>query len=267
MGINMPCKTVVFFGDSVYLTALNYQQGAGRSGRRGFDQLGNVVFVGMGPERVYEIMSSRLPDLQGHFPLSTTLVLRLMGLLHNTENSDYAVKALNSMLSQTRLYLGGPSDQMAIKHHVRFSIEYLRRQNLLSQSGVPLNFSGLVGHLYFTENSVFGFHALLRQGYFYELCRDIRTKPKEVLQDLVLVLSHLFCRLPVRNYQDKNFLDNVVNRSSSMIILPPLPEKAEKVLRNNNDETLNIFTKYVDTYVGQHLSGKKDDALPFTAQK
>lgn len=267
LGINMPCKTVVFFGDSVFLTALNYQQGAGRSGRRGFDQLGNVVFTGMEQERVFEVMSSRLPDLQGHFPLSTTLILRLLGLLHHTENSEYAVNAMYSIFSQTRLYLGGPSGQMAIKHHVRFSIEYLRRQNLLTREGVPLNFAGLVGHLYFTENSVFAFHSLLREGYFYEVCRDIRHKPQEVLLELMLVLSHLFCRHPVRNYEDKKFLEDVVHRSTSEVLLRALPCKAEKILRAHNAETLGIFTTYVRTYVQQHLSDTQDDTLPFTKQK
>jgi len=62
MGINMPCKTVIFSGDSVFLTAQNYRQCSGRAGRRGFDLLGNIVFNGMPRERVYEIMASRLPD-------------------------------------------------------------------------------------------------------------------------------------------------------------------------------------------------------------
>jgi superfamily II RNA helicase len=51
LGINMPCATVVFSGDSVFLTALNFRQASGRSGRRGFDLLGNVVFQGISRER------------------------------------------------------------------------------------------------------------------------------------------------------------------------------------------------------------------------
>ncbi len=47
-GINMPCRTVVFVGDHVWLNSLQYRQMAGRAGRRGFDQLGHVAFLEVG---------------------------------------------------------------------------------------------------------------------------------------------------------------------------------------------------------------------------
>lgn len=158
LGINMPCATVIFSGDSVYLTALNFRQAAGRSGRRGFDLLGNVVFQNITQERASRLLSSRLPELTGHFPITTTLVLRLFTLLNGATGSKYAEKAVNSLLSQPRLYLGGQSFKEQVLHHLRFSIEYLRRNELLGPGGEPVNFTSCVSHLYFTENSSFAFH-------------------------------------------------------------------------------------------------------------
>ncbi|KAI9150582.1 helicase [Paramyrothecium foliicola] len=269
LGINMPCKTVVFSGDPVFLTALNYRQASGRAGRRGFDLLGNVVFHDIPHHRVKEIMSSRLPDLRGTFPISVTLVLRLFTLLHGTDNSDYAVRVVESLFTQTRLYLGGPGARMSIAHHLRFSIEYLRRQNLLSATGEPLNFAGLVGHLYFTENAVFAFHSLLKAGYFHEICADIDNDDKrgDILLDVLLVLCHLFCRYPCRQYRDKKWLETVVRPSPSIVLLPVLPSKAADILRAHNKQTLDIFASYVHTYAQQHLHDVNDDVLPFTKRR
>lgn len=262
----MPCKTVAFVGDSVFLTALNYRQASGRSGRRGFDLLGNVVFHGISKDRVMEIMSSRLPDLRGQFPISVTLVLRLFSLLHGSNGSDYGVKALHSLLTQTRLYLGGPSAQKSIKHHLRFSIEYLRRQYLLSEDGTPLGFCGLVCHLYFTENAAFAFHSLLKAGYLHRLCeqivRRVETR-KDLLCELMTVLCHLFCRIPCTRYEDKKWLKTTVHRSPSLVILPNMPKEADSIIRRHNEETLAIFRNYVRTYVDQYLV-KPDNMLPFT---
>ncbi|KAI1774839.1 P-loop containing nucleoside triphosphate hydrolase protein [Hypoxylon cercidicola] len=266
LGLNMPCKTVVFTGDSVFLTALNYRQASGRSGRRGFDVLGNVVFHGIPPKRSLEIMSARLPDLRGQFPTSVTLVLRLFGLLHGTNNSDYASNAAKSLLTQARLYLGGPASQMSVAHHLRFSIDYLRRQHLLSKDGIPLNFSGLIGHLYFTENAVFAFHSLLKGGYFHSLCSGISdsSKQSEIILEILLVLSHIFCRIPCHRYQDASWLQRVVYRSPSLVLLPALPRAAAQILKTHNRETLETFRDYVSTYSSQHLSDTPDIRLPFT---
>ncbi|UKZ72973.1 hypothetical protein TrVFT333_000610 [Trichoderma virens FT-333] len=206
-------------------------------------------------------MSARLPGLNGQFPISTTLVLRLFSLLYGSENCQFAVDMVQSLLSQTRLYLGGPESEMSIKHHVRFSIEYLRRQNLLSATGVPINFASIIGHLYFMENSVFAFHSLLRGGYFHQLCSDIHVNPERVLQEMMLVLSHLFVRTPVK--RNKRLID-IAKTSSSVIFLPRLPQEAEDLLIQHNQETLSIFKTYVKSYVSHNLTNKRDRLLPFT---
>ncbi|KAI9790002.1 MAG: hypothetical protein M1816_005616 [Peltula sp. TS41687] len=244
LGINMPCKTA-----------------AGRAGRRGFDLLGNVVFQNISYEKVCRLLSSRLPDLNGHFPVTTTLVLRLFSLLHGSNYSTYATKAITSLLSQPRLYLGGKSFKEQVLHHLRFSIEFLRRQELLSSEGAPLNFAECVSHLYFTENSSFGFHALLREGYFHELCSEMGNQ-EECLKTLMVVLSHLFGRRACRQ-ADQEFIEEVVKKSPSTVFLPTLPKEALKVLRGHNKETLKIFTGYVKTFVDQHIK-MEDNRMPLT---
>jgi hypothetical protein len=49
----------------------------------------------MAPHRALEIMSAKLPDLRGQFPTSVTLILRLLILLHGTNNSKFAADAVN----------------------------------------------------------------------------------------------------------------------------------------------------------------------------
>lgn len=254
LGINMPCKTVAFIGDSAYLTTLNYRQGAGRAGRRGFDLLGNVVFANISRTRAYELMSSRLPDLKGHFPLTTTLVLRLLGLIDATGHSSYVTGIVESLLTQNRLYLGGEEAGKSVQHHLRFSVEYLQRQHLLSVDGRPINFAGLVGHLYFTENAVFAFHSLLKTGYFHRLCSNIHRDTVGTLRTMGLVMAHLFNRVITPKF------DSV----SSSFVLPRLPKEAEDILVRHNNETLEIFRTYASTFIEQYLHDIPDRHLPFT---
>ena len=262
LGINMPCATVVFSGDSIFLTALNFRQAAGRAGRRGFDLLGNVVFQNISRGKICRLLSSRLPDLNGHFPVTTTLVLRLFSLLQESGNSPYAIRAINSLLSQPRLYLDGPAFRDQVLHHLRFSIEYLRRQSLLSAQGAPINFAGLTSHLYFTENSSFALNALIKGEYFHQLCSEINDKESHVLRTLMVVMAHLFGRRPCRE-ADAEYTENVEKKSSSIVFLPPLPSQAAKILREHNGDTLQVFTAYVRTFVDQHVQAE-DNKLPLT---
>ncbi|KAJ5431201.1 hypothetical protein N7445_008933 [Penicillium cf. griseofulvum] len=266
LGINMPCKTVVFSGDSIFLTALNFRQAAGRAGRRGFDVLGNVVFQHVPPSKVQRLMSSRLPSLNGHFPITTSLVLRLFILLQGSKQAPSAVKSINSILSSPRIHLGGPEMKQTVLHHLRFSIEYLRRNNLLSGTGMATNFAGCISHLYYTENSSFAFHALLNSGYLQDLCQDIETKPKKTVHSLMLVMAHLFGRIPLRASTLEWFQSAEKKPSSTMVALPPLPRKAASALRAHNRQVRDIYTGYVSTFVKQHIN-EPDRSLPFSGTK
>jgi len=265
LGINMPCKTVVFSGDSIFLTALNFRQASGRAGRRGFDMLGNVVFHHVPTPKIHRLISSRLPDLNGHFPITTSLVLRLFILLHGSNQGSSAVNIINSILSSPRICLGGPEMKDTVLHYLRFSIEYLRRNHLLDKTGAPLNFAGCISHLYYTESASFAFHALLSSGYFHELCRDIDRKPKKTLRTLMLVMSHLFGRLPLRQSTLESY-HAALKRASSVVVLPPLPKAAANILRAYNNQVLDIYTGYVSSFIDQHVQGR-DCCLPFSGVK
>ncbi|KAF8542437.1 hypothetical protein BDD12DRAFT_876354 [Trichophaea hybrida] len=256
MGINMPCKTVVFAGDNIHLTALNYRQASGRAGRRGFDLLGNVIFHGLTLDRAHRLISSRLPRLMGHFPMSTSLVLRLFTLLHNSNETEYAKTTISTLLEQPRLVLGGDSFNEQVLHHLRFSVEFLRRQKLLGPNGNPLNFAGMTGHLCYAENGAFALHVLLCSGTLASMIRDFpistQVKRDKICENLVLVMCHLFGRLQApRGERDVR-------------ILPPLPQDVRDAFVKCNRDTLETYSTYVETFAKRYLNKADDHTLPFS---
>lgn len=256
MGINMPCKTVVFAGDNMHLTALNYRQASGRAGRRGFDLLGNVIFHGLPLDSAYRLISSRLPRLMGHFPMSTSLVLRLFTLLRNSNESEYAKTTISTLLAQPRLVIGGDSFKEQVLHHLRFTIEFLRRQKLLGPSGNPLNFAALTGHLCYTEKEAFALHVLLSSGKLESLVEDFTTetqvKREEICENLMMVMCHIFGRL------------RAPRGSRDVRILPPLPQDIRDVFVKSNLDTLETYSTYVKTFAKKYLNKGNDYTLPFS---
>ncbi|KAF8241270.1 P-loop containing nucleoside triphosphate hydrolase protein [Wilcoxina mikolae CBS 423.85] len=256
MGINMPCKTVIFAGDNINLTALNYRQASGRAGRRGFDLLGNVIFHGLPIDSAYRLIGSRLPRLMGHFPMSTSLVLRLFILLHHSKDSEYAKTTISMLLKQPRLVMGGDSCMEQVLHHLRFSIEYLRRQKLLGPGGNPLNFAGLTGHLSYTEKSAFAFHALLCSGTLAGLVRGFATgnqlQREAKCETLMLIMCNLFGRLPASRGR------------KNVRVLPPLPQEVSDLFAKINQDTLKTYSTYVETFAKQYCNTTNYHILPFS---
>ena len=74
-GINMHCRTAIFAHSSEYLNVLNFRQMSGRAGRRGYDELGKVIFVEVPSPRIKQLMSAPSPSARGSFPFSISFFL------------------------------------------------------------------------------------------------------------------------------------------------------------------------------------------------
>ncbi|KAJ7420084.1 putative ATP-dependent RNA helicase DDX60 [Willisornis vidua] len=211
LGINMPCKSVVFAEDSVFLDALNYRQMSGRAGRRGQDIIGNVFFYDIPLPKVERLIKSNIPQLKGQFPLTISLILRLMLL---------AAKADDRADAKAKGYL--------------------------DQECNPRGFAGLVTHLHYYEPSNFVLVSFLVKGLLHKLCKPIKGSTvfsEDVLEKLVLILANLFGRryLPACAMKYKRKF------SQSKVFLEDLPKEFEDAVNEYNTKVQENFAHFLLT--------------------
>jgi len=218
-------------------------------------------------DRVQRLILSKLPTLGGNFPLTSTLTLRLFNLLDGSQFAPVAEKAIKSLLRLPHLSFGSQTGRDQLLHHLRFSIDYLRRARLLDQYGKPMNLFTVANHLYYTEPSNFAMVVLMRQGILHKIAADPSTI--NARREFVLLMAHLFGRRYLSKiYTTKENLEVIVGRSPSMVLLPPLRKDACKALWEHDREILRIFTGYALTFASQHASNLgRDCCLPLSKQE
>jgi superfamily II DNA or RNA helicase len=202
-GIHMPCRTVVFAGDSLSLSALEFNQMAGRAGRRGYDLIGNVVFFGVPLTRVRALVAADVPSLEGVAPSVAALALRATLLAQkqtNVGDPDNAVRRLaylmRSSLSVPFFAIHAPARVRQLGYRFCFALDALCRFGAVTEAdGTPLPLSGLQVFLSDCEYSAPVFVRMLRSGALHRLCTTSRTRNSDAVQaSLLLVMSHLFNR-------------------------------------------------------------------------
>ncbi|XP_054845747.1 probable ATP-dependent RNA helicase DDX60 isoform X2 [Eublepharis macularius] len=263
LGINMPCKSVVFLQNSVYLDALNYRQMSGRAGRRGQDLLGNVFFYDIPLPKIQKLMKSNVPELRGQFPLSISLILRLLLLASKADDKDDAQAKALSVLKHSLLSFKQPRALAMLKLYFLFSLQFLVKEGYVDRDGNTTGFSGLVTHLHYYEPSNIVLVEFLVKGLFHNLCQRSKKRPrlfsKAVMEKLVLVLAHLFGRkhIPAAVFNSKKKF------YQSKVFLEDLPEDFAAALHEYNCKIQENFGQFLQI-VSTMADMKQEYQLPLS---
>ncbi|XP_023084492.2 probable ATP-dependent RNA helicase DDX60-like isoform X2 [Piliocolobus tephrosceles] len=265
-GIHMPCKSVVFAQDSVYLDALNYRQMSGRAGRRGQDLFGNVYFFDIPLPKIKRLLASSVPELRGQFPLSITLVLRLMLLASKGDDPEDAKAKVLSVLKHSLLSFKRPRAMKTLKLYFLFSLQLLIKEDYLNKNGTPKKFAGLASYLHGHEPSNLVFVNFLKRGLFHNLCKPAwkgaQQFSQDVMEKLVLVLANLFAR----KYIPAKFQNADLSFSQSKVILAELPEDFKAALHEYNLAVMKDFASFL-LIASKSVNMKNEYQLPLSRIK
>ena len=192
------------------------------------------------------------------------MALRLFSLLEGSNYATYAVDAIRSILRLPHISFGSDVGKNQLLHHLRFSIDYLRRAHLLDQEGKPVNLFGMASHLYYTEPSNLAITVLLQLGVIHDIC--LQTSSVDAERDLVILLCHLFGRryLP-KVYATTDNIRDLIQKGPSRVVLPPLYSKARTILAAHQENILDIFGAYALAFSSQHADELgPDNRLPLS---
>mmetsp|Transcript_4786 Transcript_4786/g.11350 ORF Transcript_4786/g.11350 Transcript_4786/m.11350 type:complete len:1865 (-) Transcript_4786:396-5990(-) len=270
LGVNMPARTSVFCGDSPNLNPLRYRQMAGRAGRRGYDDIGNVVFIGVPPKKVFRLMSSSLLSLHGHFPMTPTVALRAVNYYGKVEKKDDSVKTLINLLKEP-FFPNRETISHQAKLHFRFSMQYLLEQKMIAFDkayDLQVRGAGAIGvHLKSAQPGNMVFAALWDAGVFQEICKTFQNKGEQIkiANKLLLVLSHIFFREPLPVGFKKEDLEGVDPRS--LVCLPKLPAKWQNIIDTQRKSAIKVYTGCIQHTALPSTEGgdaKDTEAMPLT---
>uniref|UniRef100_A0A8C0ID82 DDX60-like winged helix domain-containing protein n=1 Tax=Bubo bubo TaxID=30461 RepID=A0A8C0ID82_BUBBB len=219
---------------------------SGRAGRRGQDMIGNVFFYDIPLPKVERLIKSNVPQLKGQFPLTVSLILRLMLLAAKADDkADARAKAL-SVLKHSLMSFRKERYAEILKIYFMFSLQFLIKEGYLDQEGNPIGFAGLVTHLYYYEPSNFVLVSFLVKGLFHKLCQPIKGSTvfsEDVLEKLVLILANLFGRkyLPACSMKYKRTF------CQSKVFLEDLPEDFADAVNEYNTKVEGNFAHFLLT--------------------
>ncbi|PAV74268.1 hypothetical protein WR25_24543 [Diploscapter pachys] len=250
LGVNMPCKTVVFGVDTPYLTPLLYRQMSGRAGRRGFDHAGTVLFMSVPTSKMRRLLTASLSNLHGNPPFTASFLLRLLSFAHDSNEEVITLGArqnvaralLEKPFSQfTRIEAESGGLQKQLRAYVMFSVQFLRELQLLDNKCCAKNLANLAMHISAGEPGNLLFIYLLQKGVLHKMLKRIEDHLEKKM--LVLqVLATIFTRERLSLAFDPNDPTTYTQDSKSKVFIPDLPEDIQKGVDEYNQMVFKLYS-------------------------
>ncbi|XGW17668.1 hypothetical protein V3C99_002341 [Haemonchus contortus] len=262
LGVNMPCKTVLFGVDTPFLTPLLFRQMSGRAGRRGFDHSGNVCFMSVPTSKMRRLLTASLSTLQGNPPYSSSFILRLLSYVHHkdiltedrtTTISTFAQRAKsvlsllqNSFSLFTRPEAGNGTLQRQLRMYTAFSIQLLRHLQLLDENCCAKNLAGFAASLaeVNAEPGNLVFIHLLQRGALHLMLRQSGDKTKAKLK-MITVLANLFVRHRLPHWLQMTDKNSYPPETRDLVFLADLPSEMLALVNDYNKIAISLYHKFM----------------------
>eukprot|EP00301_Raphidiophrys_heterophryoidea_P023814 c7546_g1_i1.p1 GENE.c7546_g1_i1~~c7546_g1_i1.p1 ORF type:complete len:400 (+),score=78.85 c7546_g1_i1:52-1251(+) len=132
-----------------------------------------------------------------------------------------------------------------IMSYFRFSLDVLRRSQLLDSKGSPNDIAAFVSHLFFTEPSNHILTYLLTRGVFSDICSQ-ENKARDIIErEVVHILAWLFTNEPIPPNRVASLLKN---RHTSTVVLTPLSDSIHDQLGQYNSQLIRWAISYLSQF-------------------
>ncbi|RNA20271.1 putative ATP-dependent RNA helicase DDX60 [Brachionus plicatilis] len=211
LGIHMPCKSVVFMDDQIYLDSFQYRQAYGRAGRRGYDQVGYVVFFDIPHSKINRLMGSYIPELRPHFPLSVTFTMQLFDCVLKSKNRvnlsiDCVLFKSYWNFTYSRLNQVG--------YYAIFSLNFLFDLKLLNEKGKFSTFANILERIHYHEPSNLLFYFMMVNNLFHDLIsKNSGLNESKKMEKIMTIMCYLFNRISFSSPKKKIALPKLDKKS------------------------------------------------------
>jgi superfamily II RNA helicase len=234
LGLNMPCKTVVLPSDSMSFDTIYYRHMVGRAGRRGFDNIGNIVYYGLPANNIKRFISSNISKITGRFSLDMNLILQVAAM-HNSKANNCPLEILKSFVESPILKLTSRDfNSEGCKQIVKLQVNYFLNRKLIDENFLLSNKANLILPMR-NENVLINLiHDLIDFGCF----NDRNCAESEIM----IILSHFVNVIYIHKTHAKVSLI-LPKHEKLMDFLKLEQSRLDKFLRDNEDLDNTFLTE------------------------